>query len=264
MQRPVRDLSAHCLKMLLWSFARAGFEGREGHDLFASLSPEIIRRGVHHFDADDLSMLAWAFAKRCPDALEIFDVIEEELYLRGFAEFGNQELSRLLWSFAMSGHTSTELFLNSQKVLISRDLSMLKAEQFTQLVWAFGKSTLLRSEFLTKAVSDMLSHATVYSDEELCMILNGCVQVSLDIQEPLKQLKREVLDRNMPQNKPELIPQLASGFSTCSYEAASVFDAIEKSLLTNGLSMYTEQELQGLSMAFSIMDREFPKVKQKL
>lgn len=264
LQRPVRDLSAHCLKMLLWSFARAGFEGREGHDLFASLSPEIIRRGVHDFDADDLSMLAWTFAKRCPDALEIFDVIEEELYLRGFAEFGNQELSRLLWSFAISGHTSTELFLNSQKVLISRDLSMLKAEQFTQLVWAFGKSTLLRSEFLTKAVSDMLSHATVYSDEELCMILNGCVQVSVDNQEPLKQLKREVLDRNMPQNKPELIPQLASGFSTCSYEAASVFDAIEKSLLTNGLSMYTEQELQGLSMAFSIMDREFPKVKQKL
>ena len=141
---------------------------------------------------------------------------------------------------------------------------MLKAEQFTQLVWAFQKSTLLRSDFLKKAVSDMLLNASVHSDDELCMILHGCVQESMDTQEPLKQLEREVLDRNMPQNKPELIPQLASAFSICSYEAASAFDAIEKSLLTNGLSMYTEQELQGLSMAFSVMDREFPKVKQKL
>lgn len=264
LQRPPTDLSNHCIKMLLWSFARAGFEGKEGNSLFASLSPEIIRRGVHDFDADELSMLAWAFAKRCPEAPRVFDVIEKELFFRGIAEFGTQELSQLLWSFAVTGHTSSELFNESQEVLISRDLSLLKVKQFTELVWALGRSTLLSSDFLMKAVSDMLSNATVYSDEELCMILHGCVQVSMDTQEPLKQLEREVLDRNIPQNKPKLIPKLASGFSTCSYEAGSVFDEIEKALLTNDLSMYTEQELQGLCVAFSQMGRELSQVKQTL
>lgn len=80
----------------------------------------------------------------------------------------------------MFGYTSIEFFFNSEKVLILRDLSMLKVEQFIQLVWVFGKLIFLRLEFLIKVVSDMLLYVIVYFDEELCMILNGCVQVLVD------------------------------------------------------------------------------------
>lgn len=262
LQRPLRDLSDYCIKMLLWSFAKAGLDEEEDNELFLRLSAEIILRGVRDFDTEELSMLAWAFAKRCPKAVEIFDLVEEELYFRGISKFGNRELSLLLWSFAKSGHVRIELFIKCQNVLISRDLSLLKTDQLSQLVWAFGRLPLLKLDLLREAESEVLCNVSIFSDEELCMILHGFSQASVGTQELFKQLEREVLDRNIPENKPELVPQLASTFSKCSYEALSIFDAIEKVVIGTGLSMYTEQELQDMSMAFSKVGRKLPFVEQ--
>lgn len=250
LERPMVDLSDYSIKMLLWSFAKAGTDVERSTEFFESLGAEVTQRGVHGFDTEELSMLVWSFAEVCPKVDAIFDIVEEELHLRGISHFRNQELSLILWSFAKSGHFSDNLFNACQEEIMSRDLSFFKVEQLSQLVWALGKSTVSNPGFFSRVEKEVLCNVSIFSDKELCMILHGFSCGSTGSYKLFKKLEREVLDRNLLEHKPELIPDLASVFSKCGYEATLIFDAIEKVLKSKDLSVYRDNELQCMKMAF--------------
>ncbi|KAJ7384632.1 hypothetical protein OS493_020210 [Desmophyllum pertusum] len=189
----------------------------------------------------------------------MFDFVEEELSLRNISCFKNHELSLILWSFAASGHFSADLFKLCQEEILSRDLSLFKADELSQLVWAFGRSTFSSSDFFSRIEKEVLCKVSIFSDNDLCFILHGFGQASAGTRKLFEQLEREVLHRNIPENKPELIPELALAFSKCSsYEALLIFDAMEKVLKVNGPSLYTDHKLQGMSTAFSKVGKELP------
>ena len=250
LERPMADLSDYSIKMLLWSYAKAGIDVEGSFELFHSLGAEITNRGVYGFDTDELSMLVWSFAKRCPKVNTIFDIVEGELHLRGISHLRNEELSLILWSFAESGHFSSDLFNACQEEILSRDLSLFKSDQLSKLVWALGKPTVSNSELFSRVEKEVLCNVSIFSSEELCMILHGFSRATAGTHELFKKLEREVLDRNILDNRPELIPDLASVFSECSYEATLMFDAIEEVLKAKDQSVYRDQELRRIKMAF--------------
>lgn len=259
LQRPMEDLHGDSIKMLLWLFAKADIDKDGNFEFFNSFRAEVIQRGIRDFDSEHLSMLVWSFAKRCPKVDAMFDFVEEELHLRNISHFKNHELSLILRSFAVSGHFSTDLFKLCQEEILSRDLSLFKADELSQLVWAFGISTISSSDFFSRIEKEVLCKVSIFSDNDLCFILHGFSQASAGTRKLFEQLEREVLDRNIPENKPELIPELALAFSKCSsYKALLIFDAMEKVLKVNGPSLYTDHKLQGLSTAFSKVGKELP------
>lgn len=258
LKRPMKDLSDYSIKMLLWSYAKAGTDVEGGFEFFDSLGAEVTRRGVYDYDNEELSMLVWSFAKVCQKADTIFDIVEEELFLRGISKFRNQELSLILWSFAESGHFSTDLFTACQEEILSRDLNLFKADQLSRLVWALGKSTVPNSELFSRVETEALCDFGIFSDEELCMILHGFIHAAAGTQELFKKLEKEVLDRNLLEHKPEVIPDMASVFSKCGYEATLIFDRIEEVLKACDRSVHKDHELESVKIAFLKVGREMP------
>lgn len=110
--------------------------------------------------------------------------------------------------------------------------------------------------FFTIAEKEVLSNVSHFSDKELCMILHGFSRASAGTHKLFTMLEREVLERNIPDNNPGIIPELASVFSKCNYEATSMFDVMEKVLKATDQSVFSEQELQEIKVAFFKVGRE--------
>lgn len=261
LERPMADLSDYSINMLLSLFAKAdpdthACKEQGNFELFDCLGAEVRRRGVHRFDTKELSMLVWSFAKRCPKVESVFDIVEKELHIRGISKLRNEELSLILWSFAKSGHFSAELFNACREEILSRDLSLFKANQLSQLIWAFGMSTVPSLGFFSSAEKEVLTNVSNFSDKELFMILHGFSHASAGTHKLFTKLEREVLERNIPENKPEIIPEVASVFSSSNYEATLTFDRMEKVLKATDQSVFNEQELQEIKMAFFKVGRE--------
>lgn len=259
LERPMADLSDYSINMLLLVFAKANpdpHKQQENFEFFNSLGAEVTQRGVHGFDTKELSMLVWSFAKRCPDIKSVFAIVEKELHIQGISKLRNEELSLILWSFAKSGNFSATLFNACQEEILSRDMSLFKAHQLSQLIWAFGMATAPSMGFFTIAEKEVLSNVSHFSDKELCMILHGFSRASAGTHKLFTMLEREVLERNIPDNNPGIIPELASVFSKCNYEATSMFDVMEKVLKATDQSVFSEQELQEIKVAFFKVGRE--------
>ena len=259
LERPMADLSDYSISMLLLLFAKANpgpYKRQENSEFFNCLGAEVTQRGVHGFETKELSTLVWSFAERCPNAESVFDIVEKELHIRDISNLTNEEMSLILWSFAKSGNFSAKLFNACQEELLSRDMSLFKAHQLSQLIWAFGMATVPSSGFFTIAEKEVLGNVSNFSDKDLCMILHGFSCASAGTHKVFTTLEREVLERNIPENNPGIIPELASVLSKCSYEAILIFDTLEKVLKTTDQSVFSEQELQDIKMAFFKVGRE--------
>lgn len=257
LERPMADLSDYSINMLLLLFAKAGpDQHKEQGKLFNCLGAEVRLRGVHGFDTKELSMLVWSFAKMCPNIEYVFDIVEKELHIRGISRLTNEELSLILWSFAESGNLSATLFNACQEEILSRDASLFKAHQLSQVIWAFGMATVPSLGFFGIAEKEVLRNASHFSDKELSMILHGFSRSSAGTHKLFTKLEREVLERNIPENNPGIIPELASAFSKCSYKATLMFDTMEKVLKGTDQSVFSEQELQEIKMAFFKVGRQ--------
>lgn len=257
LERPMADLSDYSINMLLLLFAKAGpDQHKEQGKLFNCLGAEVRLRGVHGFDTKELSMLVWSFAKMCPNIEYVFDIVEKELHIRGISRLTNEELSLILWSFAESGNLSATLFNACQEEILSRDASFFKAHQLSQVIWAFGMATVPSLGFFSIAEKEVLRNASHFSDKELSMILHGFSRSSAGTHKLFTKLEREVLERNIPENNPGIIPELASAFSECSYKATLMFDTMEKVLKGTDQSVFSEQELQEIKMAFFKVGRQ--------
>ena len=261
--RPVEDQTDHGIKMILWSLAKAQTGQIDNFDLFNRLGEEVLARGIHDFDNGELAMLVWSFAKKCPKMDSIFDFVEEEINLRDISKFRNHELSLLLWSFAKSGNVSADLFKICQEEILSRDLSLFQADQLSQLAWAFGKAEIPSSDFYSSMEKVVSGNMSKFSDNELCMVARGFAQASPGTQKLFKKFEEEVLERNMPENRPDFIPELAWIFSKCSYKAALLFDEMEKSLKSQGRNFYKDHELKIINSSFAKVGRDLPFVKHK-
>ena len=263
LERPTADLSDYSIHMLLLLFAKADpdpYKRQENTEVFNCLGAELAQRGVHGFDNKELSVLVWSFATRCPNIASVFDIVEKELYIRGIPKLRNEELSLILWSFAKSGNLSAELFNACQEEILSRDMSLFKAQQLSQVIWAFGMAQAPSLGFFTIAEKEVLCNVSHFSDKELCMVLHGFSRASAGTHKVFTTLEREVLESNIPENNPGIIPELASVFSKCNYilyEATLMFDAMEKVLKTTDQSVFSEQELQDIKMAFFKVGREY-------
>ena len=260
LERPKADISDHTINMLLLLLAKADpakHKEQGNFKFFNCLGAELRRRGVHGFDTNELSMLVWSFAKNCPKVESVFDIVEKELHIRGISKLRNEELSLILWSFAKSENLSTMLFNACQEEILSRDVSLFNAHQLSQLIWAFGMSIVPSLGFFSTAEEEVLSNVSHFSDKELCMILHGFSRASAGTQKLFTMLEREVLGRNIPENNPGVIPELASVFSKCNYEATLVFDTMEKVLKAIDQSVFCEQELQEIKIAFFKVGREY-------
>lgn len=261
-ERPLADQSNDWIKMILRSLAKMETAEEDSFDLFNRLGEELLAKGIHDFDTGELAILAWSFAKKCPKMDAIFDILEEEIHLREISDFRNHELSLLMWSFAKAEYFSDDLFAACQEEILSRNLSLFKSEQLSQLAWAFARSTVPSSEFYSRLEKEVLGNTSNFSDNELCMIARGFAQASSGTLKLFKKIEEEVLDREIVENKPDFIPELAWVFSKCSYQASLLFDEIEKVLKGQGRSYYNGQELKIINSAFSKAGKELPFVNE--
>ena len=257
-ERPMKDQSSQGIQMILWSMAKADISEKDCYELFNRLGEEVLARGIHDYDTGELAMLAWSFAKKCPKMDAIFDFVEEEINIREISDFRNHELSLLLWSFAKAGNLSDDLFKACQEEILSRNLSLFKADQLSQLTWAFSKSTVPSSDFYSRIEKVVLGNMSMFSDNELCMIARGFAQASAGTQKLFKRYEEEVLNRDILENKPDFIPELAWVFSKCSYQAPLLFNEMEKALKGHGRSIYKGHELQIINSAFEKAGKELP------
>ena len=259
-QKPVKGLSHHSIKMLLWSFAK---NGKGSLDFFEGLGAELLDRGIQDFDTGELTTLVWSYAKRFPKLEAMFDLVEEEFNLKDITHFRNHELSLILWSFAESGNCRAELFKDCLEEILARDLSLFKTSQLSQLAWAFGQAKVPSTELFSRIEKRVMQDITLFSDAELCMTGRGFSQASAGTQKFFRLLEKEILDRQLLTNKPDFIPELVWIFSNCSYDATLLFHTAEKELQRQGLSRYKDHEVHNIKAGFLKAGLKEPFVWQK-
>ena len=246
-QNPINNLSRFTIKMLLWSFAK---NGKGSLDFFEGLGAELLSCGIQDFNTGELTTLVWSYAKRFPNLKAMFDLIEEEFNLRDITHFKNGELSVILWSFVKSGNYHAKLFKDCLEEILARDLSLFETSQLSQIAWSFGQAKVQSTELFSRIEKRVMQDITLFSDAELCMTGRGFSQASAGTQKLFKLLEKEILDRQLPANKPDFIPELVWIFSNCSYDATLLFDAAEKELQRQGLSRYKDYQVHNLNTGF--------------
>ena len=97
-----------------------------------------MRRGLDHFNEQQLSMTAWAFATAGHTSPELFRAIAAEAVRRGLDHFSEQQLSMTAWAFATAGHRSPDLFHAISAEAARRRLSGFGEQHLSNMAWAFA------------------------------------------------------------------------------------------------------------------------------
>eukprot|EP00899_Mesostigma_viride_P016485 jgi/Mesvir1/24838/Mv22076-RA.1 len=78
--------------------------------LFAAVEVEVGNRGLREFTAQNISNMAWAFAKAGREASGLFGAVQDEVLGRGLDSFNPQNVSNLVYAFATAGKGTPALY----------------------------------------------------------------------------------------------------------------------------------------------------------
>ena len=97
-----------------------------------------MRRRLGDFNPQDLSNMAWAFAKADHASPQLSNAISAEVVHRRLSNFNPQDLSNTAWAFATAGHASPQLFNAISTELMRRRLGDFNPQALANTAWAFA------------------------------------------------------------------------------------------------------------------------------
>ena len=112
--------------------------GHASPGVFDALAAEVVRRGLGDFNQQNLSNTAWAFAKANRAAPALFNVISAEVVQRGLGDFNAQGLVNTAWAFAKAGRAAPELFRAISAEAVRRRLGGFNEQNCSNTAWAFA------------------------------------------------------------------------------------------------------------------------------
>jgi hypothetical protein len=98
----------------------------------------VARRGLRDFNAQELSITAWAFATAGHAPQALFGAISAEVARRGLGEFNAQSISNTAWAFAIVGDAPQALVDAISSELVRRGLCEFNAQDISTTAWAFA------------------------------------------------------------------------------------------------------------------------------
>jgi O-acetyl-ADP-ribose deacetylase (regulator of RNase III) len=117
----------------------AGQNAEEGThaELFTALSRAVVKR-ISEFNAQNLAITAWSFARAGRTDPELFDSMAREAERR-VDEFTAQDITYTTWAFETAGRKDPSLYAALARVAEQR-MSQFKAADLVNTAWSFSKA----------------------------------------------------------------------------------------------------------------------------
>lgn len=160
--------------------------------LFTAIAREVVKRH-HEFNAANLAIVGWSFAKMGRNDADLFDALKKES-MKKLDDFNVQDITYLTWAFTIAGRKEPELFGEFAR-RIEKRLEQFKATDLATTLWsyahqeykdpqlyaAFGRAVQWRSaEFNTQELETLVKSFTVanFKDEATLSALTKAAETA--------------------------------------------------------------------------------------
>jgi hypothetical protein len=239
-------LDARSIASTAHSLARLGLHGAEWDGLWSELCT-VAAGQVSKFEAQGLTMTAWAFARRGQPAPVLFDSIAAEAAPR-LSDFKPQELANTAWAFAASGHAAPALF-DALSASARTQLLSFKPLELSSLAWSFATTGHAASALFDAISVACPAQLSTYSAQSLANLAWAFAKQGHRSPPFFQALARASMSR-LAEFKPMELANLAWACARAEYEDDLFYDQLEYVCRVR-LAEFKAQELAGVAWAFS-------------
>ena len=236
------------LTMVLSAFGKAG---KGSKDLLYLLDNELDTRGVEWYDNAVLSEIVWSFAKRNMQQARVFDLVKSEVFNRGVQKFQTHELVLILWSFASAQRHDEKFVAAIEGELCLRDVEHFDSGRLCQVAWSLGRAGKSDSKLFDTIEAQVLQRgAREFSMKENCMLTRGFIEAQRGSREFYELLVSSFSTNDFSNLHRNEFSECAWCFSESGVEAGTLFDALEKEILTKDKHFFNERALAVIKESF--------------
>lgn len=194
--------------------------------LLNQLSDTLLRAELGHLKPQDLSNVAWAFAKLGLLNAVLFRRLSAHI-MQTLSDFEPVNLSMTLWAFARSGFMEKGLFA-AATAEVKRLLPLFQPQQIANTTWALAKSNFVDQELFAAAAEVALERLDEFQPMNYSMLVYSFAIAQ--ISHP--QLFEEVALRCTVQgllaspSPPHVVTNLALAFSEVQERGSGVFELL--------------------------------------
>ena len=236
------------LTMVLSAFGKAG---KGSKDLLYLLDNELDTRGVKWYDNAVLSEIVWSFAKRNMQQAKVFDLVKSEVFNRGVQKFQTHELVLILWSFASAQRHDEKFVAAIEGELCLRDVEHFDNGRLCQVAWSLGRVGKSDSKLFDTIEAQVLRRGTrEFSMKENCMLMRGFIEAQRGSGGFYELLVSSFSINDFSNLHRNEFSECAWCFSESGVEAGTLFDALEKEILTKDKHFFNERALAVIKESF--------------
>ena len=197
--------------------------------MFQQISEDLLLR-IHHFNAQSIANIVWAFAVTGQHSKALNDKIAGTLLLR-HGDFNSHSISNTVWALAISGYDSSEFFRKIAKVVTPR-LHEFNPLDITNIIDAYAITGHSTSKLLDEAANRVLSIVHEFRPHELSKTASAFATSGLtnpELFDTIALASSKQIDEFTTRN----ISDLAWAFATQNHLSPLLFDDITKITLSH-------------------------------
>ena len=242
------DFHTSDLILITWAFATAEKGSKR---LFHAMDGELFQRGVTAFRNLTLFQIVWPFAKRDLKRAKVFDLVEMEILDRGVNKIECHDLVLTLWSFVSAKRHDGILIAKIEGELCSRDRKEFDNVHLGQVAWSLGRAGWSDSKLFEIIEAEVFQRGpSEFIAKEKCMLMRGFLEAKRGSKEFFELVLSSFSAGDFHSLRNVDFCEFVGCFSKADVEAGSLFDALEREILTKEKGYFTEKQLSFIKWNF--------------
>ena len=247
LRRGTSDLKNVEFIQILWAF-RSMQKG--GEQFFSLMDSELAQRGLKSFANYELLEIMWSFGKINVKG-QIFDLAKKEVSSRGVHKFMIHELVLMLYSFVSDLGHDVKLVSEIERELCSRDAKQFCNHHLCQAAWALGQARRWESKLFDAIETEVLQRGVQeLTMKNKCMLLRGFLEAKRGSREFFDLLVSSFSANDFSNLNRVAICEVAWCLSNVVADVESLFDVLEKEILTKGKKYFRQKEISFIKYSF--------------
>lgn len=247
LRRGTSDLKNVEFIQILWAF-RSMQKG--GEQFFSLMDSELAQRGLKSFANYELLEIMWSFGKINVKG-QIFHLAKKEVSSRGVHKFMIHELVLMLYSFVSDLGHDIKLVSEIERELCSRDVKQFCNHHLCQAAWALGQARRWESKLFDAIETEVLQRGVQeLTMKNKCMLLRGFLEAKRGSREFFDLLVSSFSANDFSNLNRVAICEVAWCLSNVVADVESLFDVLEKEILTKGKRYFRQKEISFIKYSF--------------
>ena len=253
LRRETTDLKGGEFIQLLRGFSTVE---RGNNVLFNFLDRELVLRGVERFDNAALLEIVWCFGKRKVTKAKVFDLVRKELFFRGVHKFQIHELVLILFSFVSAQRHDGKLVDKIEGELCLRDLELFDNGLLCQVAWSLGRAGKSDGKLFDVIEAEVFRRGECeFTMLQKYMLMWGFIAAERGSKEFYELLVGSISASELCNLHGREICECVWCFYKAGVEAGTLFDALEKEILSKQKNYFSQKQVVFIKKMFTKLEK---------